>query len=73
MVNLPNVNLQVVQGGFPKKYGPKTRKHPWSISYKTLGHFKIIFFLNNGKSVFFTFLSTETLQKKLNSNHIALY
>ena len=27
-----NVNLQVVQGDFPIKYGPKTLKHPWSIS-----------------------------------------
>ena len=27
-----NVNLQVVLGDFPIKYGPKTQKHPWSIS-----------------------------------------
>ena len=38
-----NVNLQVVQGDFPIKYGPKTLKHPWSISLKTIGHFKITF------------------------------
>ena len=24
--------LEVVQGDFPIKYGPKTLKHPWSIS-----------------------------------------
>ena len=24
-----NVDLQVVQGDFPIKYGPKTLKHPW--------------------------------------------
>ena len=38
-----NVNLQVVQGDFPIKYGPKTLKHPWSISQKTLCHFEITF------------------------------
>ena len=27
-----NVNLQVIQGDFPIKYGPKTLKHPSSIS-----------------------------------------
>ena len=27
-----NVHLQVVQGDSPIKYGPKTLKHPWSIS-----------------------------------------
>ena len=38
-----NVNLQVVQGDFPIKYGPKSRKHLGSISQKTLGHFEITF------------------------------
>ena len=27
-----NFNLQVVQGDFPIKYGPRTLKHQWSIS-----------------------------------------
>ena len=36
-----NVDLLVVQGDFRIKYGPKTPKHPWSISFKTIGHFKI--------------------------------
>ena len=38
-----NVNLQVLQGDFPIKYGPKTLKHPWTISLKTLGHFEMTF------------------------------
>ena len=47
-----NINLQVVQGNFPIKYGPKTLKHPWSIFKKTLGHFEITFLKYYGKSIF---------------------
>ena len=46
-----NVNLQVVQGDFPIKYGPKTPKNPWPISFKNLGHFKITIFKYNEKSI----------------------
>ena len=41
--NISNVNFKVVQVDFPIKYGPITLKHPWSISLKTLGHFKLHF------------------------------
>ena len=53
-----NVNLQVVQGYFPIIYGPKTLKHPWSISWKPIGHFKITFKKYNCKQ-FFTFSKTD--------------
>ena len=43
-----NVNLQVVQSDFPTKYGPKTLKDPWSISFKTLDHFEITIVKYNG-------------------------
>ena len=36
-----NVNLQVVRGDFPMKYGPITLKYPWPVSLKAFGHFKI--------------------------------
>ena len=43
--NRPKFNCQPESGtdDFPIKYGPKTLKHPWSISKKTLGHFEITF------------------------------
>ena len=70
-----NVNLQVVQGDFPLKSGPKTLKHPWSISLKTLGHYEITFLKYNGKSIFLKFSNTDqNAQKKIqNSKYIALY
>ena len=49
------VNLQVVQGNFPIKYGPKTLKHPWSIYSKTFGQFKIIIYKYNEKYIYFYF------------------
>ena len=49
-----NIYLQVVQGDFLITYGPKTQKHPWSISQKTLGHFKITF-LSTIENPFFYF------------------
>ena len=58
MDQISNVNLQVVQGDFPIKYGPKTLKHPWSISQKTLGHFEITF-KNTMENPFFTFSNTD--------------
>ena len=36
---------------FPLKYGPKTLKHPWSISLKTLDHLKITFSKYNGTTL----------------------
>ena len=50
-----NTNLQVVQGDFPIKYGPKTLKHPWVISLKTIHPFKITFLKYDGNP-FFDFL-----------------
>ena len=47
-----NVNLKMAQGDFPMKYSPKTLKHPWSISQKTLGHFKMTILKYNEKSIF---------------------
>ena len=56
-----NVNLQVVQGDFPIKYGPKTQIHPWSISQKTLRPFRNYIFKI---PIFFLLFQivTETLQ-----------
>ena len=70
-----NINLQVVQGDFHIKYGPKTLKHPWSISLKTIGHFEITFLKYNGKSIFFNFSNTDQNVPIFlkNSNYIALY
>ena len=61
-----NVNLQVVDGDFPIKYGPKTLKHSWSISLKkTLSHFKITIRKYNEKPIFLLFKTlAETLQKE---------
>ena len=47
-----NVNLKVVQADFSIKYGPKTLKHPWSISLKTLGHFEITILNTTGHPYF---------------------
>ena len=71
-----NFNRKVIQGDFPIKYGTKTLKHPWSISFKkTLGHFEITFLKYNEKSIFLLFqILIKALQKKIkNSNYIALY
>ena len=58
-----NVNLIVVEGDFPIKYGPKTLKPPWSISLRILGHFEITIVTYNGKSIFLgIYLFIKTLK-----------
>ena len=59
MDQISNVNLQVVHGAFPIKYGPKTLKHKWSISLKFLGHFKITILKYNRKSMLVTSLNID--------------
>ena len=54
-----NVNLEVLQGDFPIKYGPKSLKHPWSICYKNLGYFKSTFLNTMGNYFFLLFLNTD--------------
>ena len=54
-----NVNPQRVLGKFAMKFGPKTLKHPWSISLKTLGNFEITILKYNGKSIFLLLILDE--------------
>ena len=57
-----NVNLQVVQGDFPVKYGPKTLKHPWSISLKKpWAILKLQFYKTIENHFFYFFIIDETL------------
>ena len=59
MDQISNVNLQVVHDAFPIKYGPKTLKHTWSISLKTLGHFKITMLKYDEKSMLVSSLNID--------------
>ena len=61
-----NVNLQVVQGDFSLKYGPKTLKHTWSISLNPLRPFQNYILNIQWETHFLLFqIMTKTLQKKL--------
>ena len=65
MNQISNVNLKVVQGDFPMKYGHKLETSMVNL-LKTLGHFKITILKYIGKSIYLLFflILAENLQQK---------